>query len=100
MKVGLSSLAFIRSIAPWVGVIGALRCVYDSFGGMRSEHTTLTSVILGGLREGLVLLAFGFIVSLIAMWCRQYLLAEVETFDSDMENTSEQLINDLASTNI
>src|SRR5258708_4058325 len=91
MKRGLSSLAFIKSTALWVGVFGALLCVYDSFGGMRSENTTLITVVFEGLSQALVLFAFGLIVSLTAMWCRKYLLTKVEAFDSDMENASLQL---------
>jgi biopolymer transport protein ExbB/TolQ len=67
---------------------------------MRSENTALMTVILGGLREGLALLALGLIVSLTAMWYRKYLLTQVRGLDSDMENASLQLLNDLASTNI
>lgn len=100
MKRGLSSLAFIQSISPWLGVFAALRCVYDSFGGMRAEGTTLVRVILGGLSEGLVLFAFSLIVSLTAMCCRKYLLVQVRAFGSDMEKVSLQLLNDLASSDI
>jgi biopolymer transport protein ExbB/TolQ len=95
MKRGLSSLAFIRSTAPWVGVFGVLRCIYDSLGGMRSESTTLMAVVMGGVPEGLALFALSLIVSLMATLCRAYLLTEVEAIGSEMGNASLQLINDL-----
>ena len=98
IKHGLSTLEFIQSTAPWVGVFGTLQCVYASFGGMRAEGTSVMRVVAGGVSEGLALFAFGLIVSLTAMWLHAYLLREVETFDSDMEKATLQLVDDLAST--
>jgi hypothetical protein len=31
----------------------------------------------------------------VALWCYRYLLSEVEAFDSDMENASLELMNQL-----
>jgi biopolymer transport protein ExbB/TolQ len=97
MNHGVSSLAFTRSAAPWLGVLGALRCVYDSFGGMHAEGISQLRVVCGGVSEGLVIVAFGLLVSLIATWLRAYLLKEVEGLDNDMKTASLQLLNDLSS---
>ena len=77
-----------------------MQCVYDSFGGMRAEGTSVLRGVAGGVSEGLALFAFGLIVSLTAMWFRAYLLTQVEAFDSEMQHATLQLIDDLASTNI
>ncbi len=39
--------------------------------------------------------ALSLVVALLAIWLYNYLLTEVEAFDSDMENASLQLVNDL-----
>jgi biopolymer transport protein ExbB/TolQ len=49
-----------------------------------------------GLSEALVPAAFGVMVALVALWSYRYLVAEVEAFDSEMENASLQLIDQLS----
>jgi hypothetical protein len=63
---------------------------------MSAEGTPLILIVLGGLAEGLVLLTFSLIVFLGAMWCRKYLLAEIEALDSEMENLGQRLNGNLA----
>jgi len=53
------------------------------------------AVYFEGLSEALAPCALGLVVALTAKWCYSYLLAEVEQLDSDMNNASLQLINDL-----
>lgn len=48
-----------------------------------------------GLSEALAPCALGLAVALTAKWCYSYLLTEAEELDSEMNNASLQLINDL-----
>ena len=48
------------------------------------------------LSDSLAPCAFGLIVALVATWGYNYLLAEIEGFDSDMEAASLQLVNTLS----
>jgi biopolymer transport protein ExbB/TolQ len=54
------------------------------------------AAIFEGLSQALIPTAFGVMVALIALWSYRYLGAKVEAFDSDMENASLQLINQLS----
>jgi biopolymer transport protein ExbB/TolQ len=95
MKRGLVSLATIASTAPWFGLLGTLLGIQNSFGSVDGSKESIMAAIAEGLSQALVPSALGLIVALAAMWCYKYLLTEVEVFDSDMENASLQLINQL-----
>jgi biopolymer transport protein ExbB/TolQ len=95
MKRGLWSLATIASIAPWVGLLGTIRGIHDSFGGFDGSKEALMVAIFEGLTRALMPTAFGVMGTLVALWCYRYLLSEVEAFDSDMENASLELMNQL-----
>ena len=96
MKRGLWSLATIASTAPWVGLLGTIRGFHDSFGGFDGSEKSLMGAIFDGLSQALVPAAFGVMVALVALWSYRYLVAEVEAFDSEMENASLQLIDQLS----
>jgi biopolymer transport protein ExbB/TolQ len=96
MKRGLWTLATIASTAPWVGLLGTILGVNNSFRGFDGSEDSLIAVIFDGLSQALVAAAFGVMVALVALWSYRYLVAEVEAFDSDMESASIQLINQLS----
>lgn len=95
MKRGLNSLATVASTAPWVGLLGTILGVDNSFKGFNGSKEALMATIFDGLSRALVPAAVGLLVALAATWCYTYLLSEVEAFRSDMKNASLQLINQL-----
>ena len=88
MKRGLWSLATIASTAPWVGVLGTVQGINDSFLGFGGSKESLMAAKFEGLSRALAPTALGVMVALAAMWCYRYLLSEVEAFDSDMESAA------------
>src|SRR5579864_1728631 len=96
MKRGLGSLATITSTAPWVGLLGTILGINNSFRGFDGSEKSLMAAIFEGLSQALVPTALGLIVALMAMWCYKYLLTEVEAIDLEMESVSLELINHLA----
>jgi biopolymer transport protein ExbB/TolQ len=69
--------------------------MHDSFGAFNGSEKSLMGVIFDGLSQALVPAALGVLVALVALWSYRYLLAKVEAFDSDMENASLELMNQL-----
>jgi biopolymer transport protein ExbB/TolQ len=95
MKRGLGSLATIGSTAPWIGVLGTVRGIHDTFLGVNGSKESIMAAIFERLSQALVPAALGLFVALAALLCYKYLLAEVEAFDSEMESASLQLVNHL-----
>lgn len=44
--------------------------------------------VAGGLAEALVTTAFGLLVAIPAVWCRNYILTSVEIFENEMSNAT------------
>jgi biopolymer transport protein TolQ len=96
LKRGLNSLATTASIAPWVGILGTIWGIVTSFHGVDGEKTAIMAALCEELSRAIMPTAFGVITALVGMWCYKYLRSEMETFDSEMECASLQLLNDLA----
>ena len=95
LKRGLNSLATVASIAPQVGLLGTVEGFHNSFGGVHGSKESIVAHLFEGLSQAFVPCAFGLMVALAAMWGYKYLLAEVDAFNSEMENASLQLMDDL-----
>ena len=59
MKRGLWSLATIASTAPWVGVLGTVQGINDSFLGFDGSKESLMAAIFEGLSRALAPTALG-----------------------------------------
>jgi len=95
MKRGLGSLATIVSTAPWLGVFATVFGIINSFKGFSGQWQNLLAQRFREFSWSLVPTALGLLVALAALWCYKYLVAEVEAFDSEMENASLELANNL-----
>ncbi len=95
LKRGLNSLATIASAAPFVGLLGTLLGIANSFPGCGSEQSACMAAIFERLSESLVPTALGLLVAIPALWGYKYLSSQVEAFDTEMENASGELVNHL-----
>jgi biopolymer transport protein ExbB/TolQ len=100
MKRGLNTLASIATIAPFVGVLGWVLGVLNSFPGFVGEKSALLAMENERLSESLMPIALGLLVGLLAYFVHKYLLSRLADFDLEMENAALQLLNQLGSTNI
>ena len=96
MRRGLNNLASIASTAPWVGLFGTILGINSSFKGFGSSKESIQAAIFEGLSHAFAPCAAGLIVALVSMWCYKYLVTEVEALDSDMEDATRRLLNDLS----
>jgi biopolymer transport protein ExbB/TolQ len=96
MKRGLNSLATIASTGAWIGLGGTILGINNSFLGVNGSKESIMAVMFERLSEAFVPTALGLAVAITAMWFYKYLLAQVETFDHEMETASGQLINHLS----
>lgn len=81
LKSGVGTLTSIGLLAPFIGLVGAVFGIMSAFVWANS-----LSGLAAGLAEALVTTAFGRLVAIPAVWCRNYVLTSVETFESEMSN--------------
>ena len=93
LKRGLSGLATIGSTAPFVGLLGTVIGIINSFQGMKSAEGTGISAVAGGISEALVETAFGLLVAIPAVWAFNIFQNKVESFTIEMDNSSSELID-------
>ncbi len=93
---GLQSLRVIAICAPWIGLMGWLRQILQSFGGMRSEGTPFTAVLIGAVAEGAVIALVGFIVALVAKLLLGYLRVRSAELDVEMKTAALGFVNELS----
>jgi hypothetical protein len=93
MRQGLSSLATIVCLAPFVGIFGTLIGIVDSFRGISGDKIVNMAATFAGLSEACVPTALGLLVAIPSLWFYKYLVGKLECFDREMENASLELVN-------
>lgn len=96
MNQGLNSLATIVSIAPWIGVLGTLYGIVNSFLINGGERWAMFAAVTRGLSESIWPTALGLLVGLTSLWFYKHLTGKLEIFDSEMDTASRQLVDVLA----
>jgi biopolymer transport protein ExbB len=92
-KRGLSGLATIGSVGPFVGLFGTVFGVITAFQGMGSTGSSGIGAIATGIAEALITTGFGILVAVIAVMFFNFLLNKVDIFTGEMANASSELID-------
>jgi biopolymer transport protein ExbB len=94
LERGLSGLATVGSIAPFVGLLGTVIGIIDAFRQIQ-EHQGVTSItaVSGGISEALVTTALGLFVAIPAVMMFNYFTSKMKAFDVEMNNTSSELVD-------
>jgi biopolymer transport protein ExbB len=90
---GLGGLATIGSTAPFVGLFGTVMGILNAFTGIANTKATGLAAVAGGIAEALVTTAIGLLVAIPAVMMFNYLTGRVKAFDTEMDNSSSELIN-------
>ena len=100
MQRGLSSVASVAASAFFVGILGTLLGIVESFTGGDGSKSYFLALITDLLSQSLFPTAVGLFVALTAFCGYQYFTTKLEGFDVEMENATLNLLNQLRSTNI
>src|SRR4051812_31414340 len=84
MARGLYGLATVASVAPFMGMLGVLQGIFDSFRYGSGEKTALMALYFGGLSDAMIPAALGLAVAITASWGYQHLTAQLAAFDCEM----------------
>jgi biopolymer transport protein ExbB/biopolymer transport protein TolQ len=93
LKRGVSSLATIGSIAPFVGLFGTVVGIINAFKGIASEKAAGLGAVAGGISEALVATAIGLFVAIPAVMMFNYFTNKVDAFNIEMNNSSSELVD-------
>jgi biopolymer transport protein ExbB/TolQ len=93
LERGLSGLATIGSIAPFVGLLGTVIGIMDAFRKIQEHQGTSITIVSGGIAEALVTTALGLFVAIPAVMMFNYFTTKIKAFDVEMNNSSSELMD-------
>ncbi|MBK8236358.1 MAG: MotA/TolQ/ExbB proton channel family protein [Deltaproteobacteria bacterium] len=93
LKRGLTWLATVGSTAPFVGLLGTVVGIINSFQGLSSDGGGGLSSVAGGISEALVATAVGLLVAIPAVMMFNAFNARVESYQIDMNDVSSELVD-------
>lgn len=96
LKRGLSVLATVGSIAPFVGLLGTVMGIVSSFQSMAKTGSGGLNAVSAGIAEALVTTAFGLLVAIPAVVAFNFLSSWVDARAVDMAESSNELLDVVA----
>lgn len=96
MGRGRSSLAAIASSAFFVGIIGTVFAIVNSFTGVDGEKSAIMAAITWSLSQAIIPTAAGLLIAIFASVGNRYIGAQLEAFDFEMRAATLELANSLS----
>ena len=93
VRRGMSLLASVGSVAPFVGLLGTTMGIVNSFTGMATSGAGGISAIAGGVAEALITTAIGIGVAIPAVWAFNYFQTKIDNLTAEMTYTSKEMID-------
>ncbi len=98
MRKGLSVLATVGSIAPFVGLLGTVVGIISAFQGIAATGSGGLGAVSAGISEALIETAFGLAVAIPAVLCFNYLNTRINTDEAALERFAGELLDEMEST--
>tara|TARA_A100001388_G_C28711637_1_gene471548 strand:- start:190 stop:867 length:678 start_codon:yes stop_codon:yes gene_type:complete len=92
LEKNLASLATIGSISPFIGLLGTVWGIMNSFQSLSTNTQNALSIVAPGISEALVATALGLIAAIPAVLFYNKFIAQLDKLTSKYENFSEHLI--------
>lgn len=89
----LSALATIGATAPFVGLLGTVIGITNSFMGIARTGGGGIEAVAGGVGEALITTAAGLLVAIPALWVYNYFVARLEELFAELAYVSDELID-------
>lgn len=93
LKKGLALIATTGSTAPFIGLLGTVVGIVNSFQGLSTDGGGGLSSVAGGISEALFATAAGLLVAIPAVMAFNYFNSRVEGFQIDMNDVASEVIN-------
>ena len=96
MKRGQSVLATVSSTAPFVGLLGTVMGIVNSFQQMAASGSGGLATVSGGISEALITTAFGLLVAIPAVMIYNYFQTVMEGVTVDISESANELMDVVA----
>lgn len=93
LRRGMSVLASVGSVAPFVGLLGTVVGIISAFQGIATTGSGGLGAVSAGIAEALVETALGLFVAIPAVWFYNYLTGRLEYFNVEIDNSSSELVD-------
>jgi biopolymer transport protein TolQ len=93
MRRGQGVLATVSSTAPFVGLLGTVMGIVNSFQSMAATGSGGLGTVSAGIAEALMTTAFGLLVAIPAVMLFNYFTGWIEARAVDMSESSNELID-------
>ena len=89
----LTVLATVAATAPFVGLLGTVVGIINSFKGMSANESAGIAAVAGGIAEALYMTGYGLIVAIPAVWLYNWANANIEDFLTEMGNSASEMLD-------
>jgi biopolymer transport protein ExbB/TolQ len=96
LKRGQGVLATVSSTAPFVGLLGTVMGIVNSFQMMAASGSGGLGTVSAGIAEALVTTAFGLLVAIPAVMIFNYFTGWIEARSVDISESSNELLDVVA----
>ena len=96
MQTGISSLATVGSLSPFIGLLGTVWGIMHTFNAISSVKVVNLATVIPGIAEALIGTIFGLIVAIPAVLFYNMLIGKLNFFISDSEIFGLDLANILS----
>ena len=96
LEGGLSMLATIGSVSPFVGLFGTVWGIMGSFKSLAGVEQATLSMVAPGISEALIATAMGLFVAIPAVVAYNRFSSKIERLQNRYENFGDELLNILA----
>jgi biopolymer transport protein ExbB/TolQ len=96
LKRGQNIVATVSSTAPFVGLLGTVMGIVNSFQAMASSGSGGLGTVSAGIAEALITTAFGLLVAIPAVMAFNWLQGWVDSRAVDLAESSNELLDTVA----
>jgi biopolymer transport protein ExbB len=95
LRRGLSWLASVGSVAPFVGLLGTVVGIIGAFQGIASKGSGGLGAVSAGIAEALIETAFGLMVAIPAVLAFNYLTGRIGRIEMVLARSASELLDDM-----
>ena len=95
MRRGLSVLASVGSVAPFVGLLGTVVGIIGAFQGIAATGSGGLAAVSAGIAEALIETAFGLMVAIPAVLLFNWLTAKINAIELTLVKSAGELLDEI-----